>query len=382
VTEDDESSLPSYINLRQEYFVHVRQFLRLAAAVAASATSVSTLQAQAPAAPPPAPQVTVSGVVYGQLQYDIKDSVGAAGVNLGKQNQFSIKRAYINVIGRFAGGLQTRITADIAPSGTTNQIFRLKYAYAAWTPEGSSLTYKLGLLHTPWLDWEEALWDYRMQGTMATERGGYTTSADFGAGIDGKWNNDQVNGQLTLVNGEGYSGGTGDKRKDVQLRLSVRVMNTDDASRVGGLRLSGYAGIGKVTGGGDRNRFIGLVSYRSKQFTLAGEFASTKDTVSPVGADSLNLGGGANATGRILSAFGVVHLPNSKVSAIARVDVIDPNTSTSPNKLTRFIGGVSYQVNANLRMLADVDLLSFEATPRNQTTATRQQGLVQMQFTF
>ena len=362
--------------------MHVRHLLTLAAAVAASATSVSTLEAQAPAAPPPAPQVTVSGVVYGQYQYDLKDSVGAAGVNLGKQNQFSIKRAYVNVIGRFAGGLQTRITADIAPSGTTNQIFRLKYAYAAWTPEGSSLTYKLGLLHTPWLDWEEALWDYRMQGTMATERGGYTTSADFGAGIDGKWNNDQVNGQLTLVNGEGYSGGTGDKRKDVQLRLSVRVMNTDDASRVGGLRLSGYAGIGKVTGGGDRNRFIGLASYRSKQFTLAGEFASTKDTVSPVGADSLNLGGGPSATGRILSAFGVVHLPDSKVSAIARVDVIDPNTSTSPNKLTRFIGGVSYQVNANLRMLADVDLLSFEATPRNQTTATRLQGLVQMQFTF
>ncbi|OLB49726.1 MAG: hypothetical protein AUI08_07345 [Gemmatimonadetes bacterium 13_2_20CM_2_65_7] len=382
MTEDDESSLPGYFNLRQEYCVHVRHLLTLAAAVAASATSVSTLEAQAPAAPPPAPQVTVSGVVYGQYQYDLKDSVGAAGVNLGKQNQFSIKRAYVNVIGRFAGGLQTRITADIAPSGTTNQIFRLKYAYAAWTPEGSSLTYKLGLLHTPWLDWEEALWDYRMQGTMATERGGYTTSADFGAGIDGKWNNDQVNGQLTLVNGEGYSGGTGDKRKDVQLRLSVRVMNTDDASRVGGLRLSGYAGIGKVTGGGDRNRFIGLASYRSKQFTLAGEFASTKDTVSPVGADSLNLGGGPSATGRILSAFGVVHLPDSKVSAIARVDVIDPNTSTSPNKLTRFIGGVSYQVNANLRMLADVDLLSFEATPRNQTTATRQQGLVQMQFTF
>ncbi len=347
--------------------MHVRQVLSLAAAFAASATAVSTLRAQAPASPP-APQVTVSGVVYGQFQYDVKDSIGAAGVNLGKQNQFSFKRAYINVIGRFPGGIQTGITADIAPAATGNQVYRLKYAYAAWTPEGSSLTYKFGLLHTPWLDWEENLWDYRMQGTMATERGGYTTSADFGAGIDGKWNNDQVNGQLTLVNGEGYSGGLGDKRKDLQLRLSVRVMDTDDASRVGGLRISGYAGIGKVTGGGDRNR--------------AGEFASTKDTVSPVGADSLNLGGGANATGRILSAFGVWHLPNSKVSAIARVDVIDPNTSTSPNKLTRFIGGLSYQVNANLRMLADVDLLSFEATPRNQTTATREQGLVQMQFTF
>ena len=361
--------------------MHVRQLLTLAAAVAASATSVSTLPAQAPAAPP-APQVTVSAVVYGQYQYDLKDSVGAAGASFGKQNQFSIQRAYVNVIGRFGSNLLTRITADIAPSGTTNQIYRLKYAYAAWTPTGSALTYKFGLIHTPWLDWEEALWDYRMQGPMVTDRLGYTTAADFGAGIDGKWNNDQVNGQLTVVNGEGYSRGTGDKRKDVQLRLSVRVMNTDDASRVGGLRISGYAGIGKVTGGGDRNRFIGLVSYRSKQFTLAGEFASTKDTVSPVTPDSLNLGGGASATGSVLSAFGVLHLPNSPVAAIARVDVVDPNTSTSPNKLTRFIGGASYQVNANLRMLADVDLLSFEATPRNQTTATRQQGLVQMQFTF
>lgn len=360
--------------------MHVRQLLSFAAAGAVSVMLAPGLSAQTPAAQ--APQVTVSGVVYGQFQYDLKDSVGAAGLNTGKQNQFSVKRAYVNVIGRFAGGLQTRITADIAPAGAGNQVYRLKYAYAAWTPTNSVLTYKLGIIHTPWLDWEEALWDYRMQGTMATERGGYTTSADFGFGIDGKWKDDQVNAQLTVVNGEGYSGGTGDKRKDAQLRVSVRVKNTDDASRVGGLRVTGYAGIGKRTGGGDRNRFIALVSYKSRQFTLGGEFASVKDTVSPVGADSLNLGGGASATGRIISAFGVAHFPNSKVAAIARFDLIDPNTSTSPNKLTRFIGGLSYQVNPNLRMLADVDLLSFEATPSNATTATRQQALVQMQFTF
>lgn len=360
--------------------MQVRSLLNLAA-VTAGTILVPSLAAQAPAAPTP-PQVTVSGVVYGQFQYDLQDSIGAAGLNAGKQNQFSIKRAYINVIGRFGGGLQTRITADIAPAGAGNQVYRLKYAYAAWTPTGSDLTYKFGIIHTPWLDWEENLWDYRMQGTMATERTGYATSADFGFGIDGRWNNDQVNAQFTIVNGEGYSGGTGDKRKDAQLRVSVRLKDTDDASRVGGLRLSGYAGIGKRTGGGDRNRFIGLLSYKSKQVTLAAEYASTKDTLSPVGADSLNLGGGASATGSVLSAFGVFHFTNSPVAAIARVDVTDPNTSTSPNKLTRFIGGLSYQVNANLRMLADVDLLSFEATPSNATTATRQQALVQMQFTF
>jgi hypothetical protein len=124
------------------------------------------------------------------------------------------------------------------------------------------------------------------------------------------------------------------------------------------------------------------LSYKTKQYTLAGEFVSTKDSLSTVAADSLNLGGGASATGSILSAFGVVHFPNSPVAAIARVDVIDPNTSASPNKLTRFTGGLSYQVTPNLRMLADLDLLSFEAAPSNATTATRQQALVQMQLSF
>src|SRR3989442_2949874 len=156
-----------------------------------------------------------------------------------------------------------------------------------------------------------------MQGTMALDRNGYATAADFGAGIDGKWQDDQVNGQLTGVNGEGYSGGTGDNRKDVQARVSVRLLKTDDNSRVSGLRVTGYAGVGKYTGGGDRNRFVGLLSYRSKQFTLAGEVASTKDTVSPA-----PLASRTNPTGRGISGFGVYHLANSQVALIARVDVV------------------------------------------------------------
>ena len=322
---------------------------------------------------PPPPQVTVSGVVYAQYLYQLKDSLGA-----GDQNQFSVQRAYINVIGRFSGGLLTRVTADVAPQGAPgNQQLRLKYAFAAWTPAGSALTYKFGLLHTPWLDWEEALWDYRMQGTMALDRNGYATAADFGAGIDGKWKDDQVNGQFTVVNGEGYSGSgpAGDKRKDVQARVSVRLLNTDDNSRVGGLRLTGYAGLGKYTGGGDRNRFVGMLSYRSKQFTLAGELASTKDTISPVNTNP-------DATGRVISGFGVLHFPKSAVAVIARVDVVDPNTSASGDRLTRVIGGLSYQVSPNLRVLADVDNLSYQATPTAAQDGTRSRGLLQMQFTF
>ena len=339
----------------------------LGVAVVAATGRVVPVTAQQTAPSPP--QVTVSGVVYGQYLYQLKDSLGA-----GDQNQFSIQRAYINVVGKFSGGLQTRVTGDLQPSGSGNQMLRLKYAFAAWTPAGSDLTYKLGLLHTPWLDWEEALWDYRMQGTMALDRNGYATAADFGAGIDGKWQDDQVNGQLTVVNGEGYSGGTGDNRKDVMARVSVRLVKTDDNSRVGGLRLTGYAGVGKPTSGGTRNRFLGMLSYRSKQFTLAAEYAATKDTVTvtPV----------PETTGRVISAFGVYHVQSSGVALIARVDVVDPNTSVSGDRQTRVIGGISYQVTPNLRVLADIDNLSYETTPTGLQDATRSRGLFQMQFTF
>ena len=339
----------------------------LGVAVVAAAGGVVPLTAQQTAPPPP--QVTVGGVVYGQYLYQLKDSLGA-----GDQNQFSIQRAYINVVGKFSGGLQTRVTGDLQPAGSGNQMLRLKYAFAAWTPAGSDLTYKLGLLHTPWLDWEEALWDYRMQGTMALDRNGYATASDFGAGIDGKWQDDQVNAQLTVVNGEGYSGGTGDNRKDVMARVSVRLLKTDDNSRVGGLRITGYAGVGKPTSGGTRNRFLGMLSYRSKQFTLAAEYAATKDTVTvtPV----------PETTGRVISAFGVYHVQSSGVTLIARVDVVDPNTSVSGDRQTRVIGGISYQVTPNLRVLADVDNLSYETTPTGLQDATRSRGLFQMQFTF
>ena len=348
------------------------------ATVVGAASAVAQAPPAAPAAPP-APQVTVSGVGYAQFLYELKDSVGPApgNVSYGNQSQFSVQRAYINAMGKFGGGVQTRITVDIVPSGAagTNQVVRLKYAYAAWTPGKSVLTYKLGLITTPWIDWEEALWDYRMQGPVAVDRNGYLTSADFGVGIDGKNKDDAINGQFTVVNGEGYGGGTGDKRKDVQARLSVRLLKTDDNSRIGGLRLSGYVGIGKVTGGGDRNRYLGMVSYKSKMLMLAAEYVSAKDTVAP-------LGGGNNATGQIISVYGTFKAPHSGVGLIARVDIVDPNTDTANNKQTRYIGGISYQVSPNLRVLADIDHLNYEATPTPAQDAQRSRALFQIELKY
>ena len=321
--------------------------------------------AQNPA--PPAPQVTVSGVAYTQFVYQVADTAAHA-------NGFDVTRAYLNALGKFAGGVSTRLTADIYRQAGDNSLrYRLKYAFVAYTPQASALTFKLGQIHTPWVDWEEALWEYRMQGTVALDRNGYLSSSDFGFGIDGKWSGDRVNLGVALINGENYNGGTGDQRKDLTARVSVRLAATTDSSRVGGLRLTGYGHVGKPTGGGTRNRALGMLSYRSKQLTLAAEYAVTRDS----GAASTAL-----LRGRVISTYAVVRFPKSKTAVIGRFDSVDPNTSVAGDRQNRLIVGVSYQFSPNLRLLGDWDRVSYETTPTPAQEAVRSQALFQAQFAF
>src|SRR5690242_9489965 len=211
---------------------------RRALGVAVVAAAMCAVPLVAQSAQGQGPQLTVGGLVYTQYLYQLKDSVNHF-------NSFDITRAYVNVLGKFSGGVGTRVTLDLYRNADGSLGYRLKYAFATYTPQGSPLTFKIGAIHTPWLDWEEALWDYRMQGQMAMERAGYLSASDFGAGIDGTWSHELVNMQVGVYNGENYNKAPGDKRKDVMGRASVRVMPTDDASRVGGLRLTAYGHTGK-----------------------------------------------------------------------------------------------------------------------------------------
>jgi hypothetical protein len=342
--------------------VSIRRALGVAV-VAATAGSVS-VAAQAPSPP----QISVGVLSYAQYVYQLKDTINHF-------NNFDIKRAYVNVIGRFAGGVYARITADIyvpttADSGSRS--YRIKYAYVQYTPTGSPLAFKIGEIHTAWLDWEEAMWDYRMQGTMALERNGYASSAGFGVGVDGKWGPDKVNMQVVLTNDRTYSQGTGDQRKWAQARVSVRALDTDDSSRVGGLRVTGFAEYGNAVGGAQRQRWLGMVSYKTKQLTLAGEAAITRDP----GA------GGIRVNGHVFSGFGVYKIPQSKAALIGRVDIFHPQAGNTTDKQTRFIGGASYQISPNLRVLGDWDFVSYQGTPTAGQEATRSQALFQTQFNF
>ena len=321
-----------------------------------------------------APGVKVGGVVYAQYLYQLADEADGA-------NNFDITRAYINVNGALGSGFATRVTADIYRVDDGSLAYRLKYAYGAYTPDGSRVTLKLGQIQTPWIDFEEALWDYRMQGTIAMDRNGYLGSSDFGASADGSWGGNRVSAQLGVYNGEGYNRAPGDKGKDVMARVSVRLLPTDDGSRTGGLRLSGYGQTGSPTGGGIRQRALGMLSFQSELVTLAGEYAMTRDRLDDPPAPAVP--DPATVSGRVITAFGVLRIPRSPVSVIGRVDVVDPDTDGAGDRRTRYIGGVAYQVSPNLRLLADVDHLSYEGgAPGAAAAAARSQALFQASFSF
>ncbi|MEO8030940.1 MAG: hypothetical protein ABI765_08825, partial [Gemmatimonadota bacterium] len=119
---------------------------------------------------------------------------------------------------------------------------------------------------------------------------------------------------------------------------------------------------------------------------LAGQFGWVRDSIS---GDSV---GAANAsalkTGRVLSAFAVLNVPNTRLALIARVDNTDPNTrnsdaATNADKITRFIGGASYQLTPNLRLLADVDAASRQGGNYNNAfNATSTTAYFQTQISF
>ena len=81
---------------------------------------------------------------------------------------------------------------------------------------------------------------------------------------------------------------------------------------------------------------------------------------------------------------GVLRVPPSyKLQFIGRLDAVDPNTSTDDDRQTRIIAGIAYQLSPNLRVLADLDHLTYQGGAPTQTLeAVRSQALFQVQFTF
>jgi len=199
--------------------------------------------------PDDTPSVKVGGTIFTDYTYQLLPTGKDADGNIDHPNAFNVSRAYINVTGNISHLISFRITPDVVRVGTITGsdgkpvslpglsgtlTYRLKYAYGqlnlddlANTSWGKVEQWKgswirLGLQQTPYVDFQEAIYRYRFQGTIFVDREGFLTSSDLGASahlvFPGNFGDVHVGG----YNGEGYTAPEANDQKAIQARLTIR----------------------------------------------------------------------------------------------------------------------------------------------------------------
>lgn len=308
--------------------------------------STAALAQQPPEAPrpgnpgqpqPPTPPVketafpTVTVGILSYLQYD------AELRNRDGFNAFDVTRGYINVIADVAKNVRFRATPDIRRitdgSLSGSLAFRMKYAFAEFDNVlGARSWVRFGLHQTPWLDFEESINRYRVQGQMFAEREGVIPgSGDFGAGflIPLPASYGEVN--AGVYNGEGFGSGEANKFKSFQGRATIRPF--PHASLARGLRLSAFYSHGSYAADHPRRHGIVMASFEHTHFVATAQWlAGTERTPTRL----------TNAHLRGASAFAELRQGLEGWAVLARVEGFDPDDSITDNSGRRVIAGVAY----------------------------------------
>jgi hypothetical protein len=252
-------------------------------------------------------------------------------------NAFDLTRGYVNINGQLSKNVRFRLTPDVRRvtdstlAGTL--VLRVKYAFLELDNVKSARSWiRFGAHQTPWLDFEESIDRYRVQGTMFSEREGLIPgSSDFGVGYFtplGKY----VDLQTGVYNGEGYAQTDVNKYKSVQARLTLRPLAGRGIAN--GFRLSGFYNAGWYAANRPRN--LGIVMGSFEHTNLVATLQYLKATENPNAAAPRDI----DRSGA--SGFVEIRQGPGGWAALARVDRLDPDESLANDSQRRVIAGGAY----------------------------------------
>lgn len=286
--------------------------------------------AQTPPAEPEYPVVRIGMLSY--LQYDAELD------NRDGFNAFDVTRAYININGQLSRNIRFRFTPDIRritdSSLAGSLTLRVKYGFVQFDnllAAGSWL--RLGLHQTPWLDFEESINRYRVQGTMFAERDGVIPgSGDFGVGYRLPFPNGFGELQGGVYNGEGFTQTDINKYKSVQARLTIRPL--PKRGLADGFRVTGFVNAGWYAEDLPRHLAIVMGSYEHRYLVTTLEYVKATERPTASLAEDIDRSG--------TSAFVEIRQGPTGWAAIARGDFFDPDETISDNSRQRVIAGIAY----------------------------------------
>lgn len=316
----------------------------------------------------------LQGLTFEGLYY-LKYQAGQENNGADNYNQFSVARGYLTVKKKINDLLSSRITLDTHQDSTGDMKVRVKYVYADFKlPEFVFVTkphMEFGLVHTPWLDFEEHIDYYRMLDTMFLERIGLFNSADFGLTFAGYFAGELDNDYqktvhnkypgrygsfaIGIYNGGGYHEEETNQNKSIQTRVTVRPI-PDSAP---GLQVSQLIIFGKGNNSGTLNdindwqTLATMLSYENKMMTLTGTYVMGYGNKSGSVSDQNDYSG--------ISLFGAGKLTDNW-RVIGRFDSFDPNIDVSTDSYTRIIAGAGYDFGHENILILDYEIKSYEAS--------------------
>jgi hypothetical protein len=212
-------------------------------------------------------------------------------------------------------------------------VLRVKYAFVELDNIKAARSWaRFGAHQTPWLDFEESINRYRVQGTMFSERDGLIPgSSDFGVGYFtplGKY----IDVQAGVYNGEGYTQTDVNKYKSAQGRLTLRPLAGHGIAN--GLRISGFYSAGWYAA--NRPRRLGIVMGSFEHTNVVATLQYLKATENPNAAAPRDIERNGS------SGFIEIRQGVNGWAALARMDRLDPDRALARNSQRRVIAGGAY----------------------------------------
>jgi len=311
---------------------------------------------------------TLSGTVFADVRYDLtkqEESWQEGGTD------FDLGRCYINVKGSLFEKLAYRVTTDISRTEDTYYTYELvpsteipgeytleETKHTKKGPYGLILKYAYfdvkdvipqhdiygGMVKTPWIDYEQDIWGWRVIRKPAFDDRGFGSSADLGVGVGGRIANGLLEHHLTATNGSGYKDPEEPlSGKDAEYRLSVFPLLGNESFQ--GLSVNGVVKAGnlgeKVAEGEAKDPVMiygGLLGFKHPFVNFgAGYFTRSE------GEDNTTAGT-EKVQSNLMTAYSTGHFSLADgavtVHTLVRYDMYDPDKNTSDDERTLLIGGV------------------------------------------
>jgi len=296
------------------------------------------------------------------------------GANL---DYFQITRGHLIIEKELSSSIIGRITPDISldkeGDGEGDLEMRLKYCYLKLALPNFLFiknTYvEFGLVHRPWLDFEQHINNYRMQGTMFLERNDIFNSCDYGLtffgflggelsekykeGINNKYAGKYGSISIGIHNGGGYHSIEKNVNKTVEGRLSIRSFY----KKIPGFQISytGVYGKGNVIDSPDWVVNALFLSMEHRKFVFTAMYYQGKGNYKGDKVDSNCNSVKQNG----YSIFGEYKLEQYNISLIGRYDKFICNEIPDVSNARNIIG-MAYLISENIKSLISVDINKFD----------------------